>query len=137
MATIALEGIRFYAYHGFYEEENIIGQEYELDVMVQTEIEEAAMTDDLFSSVNYETVYRVCQVEMKKPAKLLETVVVRIAARLHRQFDTITGVKVKLRNLHPPLGGRVAAASVEHATGVFNGGEGLDEDLFSDLFGDL
>jgi dihydroneopterin aldolase len=34
MAVIGLEKVRFYAYHGYYEEENIIGGEFELDVFV-------------------------------------------------------------------------------------------------------
>ena len=137
MAIIALEGIRLYAHHGFYEEEQILGQDYELDIHVQAPIQAAAMGDDLFSAVNYETIYLICQSEMKKPAQLLETVVVRIADRLHEHFeDNISGVRVKLRKLHPPLGGRVAAASVEHATGTLGSGEeDFDEDALRSLLG--
>ena len=34
MAVIALEGMRFFAYHGFYPEENIIGTNYVVDVYI-------------------------------------------------------------------------------------------------------
>ena len=65
MALIALEGVHFYAYHGFYEEEQIIGNNFILDVYVEANTGLAARTDDLFSTVNYETIYRICQMEMR------------------------------------------------------------------------
>ena len=47
MATIALEGMRFYAYHGYYEEERTLGNEFILDVYVNTEIVLTTLVDDL------------------------------------------------------------------------------------------
>ncbi len=127
MATIALEGVKLYAYHGFYAEENKLGQDYELDVYVRVNINQAANQDDLFKSVNYETIYLICQSEMKKPAKLLETVVQRIAYRLNEYFEDVVGVRVKLRKLQPPLGGRVACASVAFGTGVLGDEEDQED----------
>ena len=42
MAKVGLEGVKFFAYHGFYEEEQQIGGEYILDVFVETNINSAA-----------------------------------------------------------------------------------------------
>lgn len=142
MAIIALEGMHFRAFHGFYPEENVIGNDFILDVYVETEIEEAAAVDELYEelddedaeedaqplSVNYETIYLLCESEMRKTAKLLETVVQRIADRLHDYFkyeedeeeiSLIQGTRVRLRKLHPPLQGKVDAAYVEVSTGTF------------------
>lgn len=117
MATIALEGIHFYAYHGFYEEERIIGNHFILDVYVDIPITRAAATDDLYSTVNYEVVYRICQSEMRKPCRLLETLAQSIADRISGYFDEAGSVKVRVRKLNPPLGGRVESAYVEYSTG--------------------
>lgn len=126
MATIALEGVHFFARHGYYEEEQILGNTFVLDVIVNADIELAAETDELYeelaeeeieedepasTTVNYELLYFICQREMKAPAKLLETVVERIAERI-RDFDNVTGYLVRLRKLHPPLGGKVDNAWV-------------------------
>ncbi len=135
MATIALQGMRFFAPHGYYEEEQILGNEFLLDVMVNTETDLAAESDDLYldlgedededaaipTTVNYETIYLLCQVEMKKPTRLLEAVVERIADRLIEQFDNITGLYVRLRKKNPPLGGNVSAAWVMIAKGDLSG----------------
>lgn len=124
MATIAIEGARFYAYHGFYEEEQILGSEYLLDVFVEADIEAAAEEDDLFATVNYETLYLICQVEMRKPSQLIETVGQRIMDRIGDMFPKIFGIKLRIRKLNPPLGGRVDCSAIEFNIGVF--------DLFSE-----
>ena len=121
MAVIALEDVHFYAYHGFYEEEQIIGNEFVLDIYVETRIGAAAEEDDLYQTVNYETIYLLCLAEMRKPAMLIETVAQHIVDRIENHFDELVkGVKLKLRKLNPPLGGRVGCASIEITTGVFD-----------------
>lgn len=117
MATIALEGMHFYAYHGFYEEERIIGNQYVLDIYINANTGFAAKTDDLFQTVNYETVYFICQTEMKKSAQLIETVAQRILNRISNQFDQVQGIKVRLRKLNPPIDGHVGSAYVEISSG--------------------
>lgn len=118
MAIISLEGIRLYGFHGYYEEEETLGREFILDVQVHADIEEAAEEDELSNSVNYETLYHICQAEFREPVKLLETLANRILDRINRQFDNIKGVKVKVRKMNPPLAGRVDAASVEVRSGI-------------------
>lgn len=118
MAIIALEGMRFYANHGYYEEERILGNEFILDVFVNANTMLAAVADELYTppvgdgkvrptTVNYETIFLICQAEMRKPAKLLETVVERIAGRIMEHFENAEGVIVRVKKLHPPLAGRV------------------------------
>ena len=113
MAIIALEGMKFYAYHGVYEAEQKIGADFMVDVYVQTVITPAAMTDQLEITINYESVFQICKMEMSQPRKLLETVVNNIFQRMKAQFAGMMALKVRLRKLHPPLGGQVAAAWVE------------------------
>lgn len=113
MASIALEGMRFFAYHGFYEEEQVIGNEYIVDVLINTVFTKAAVDDDLYQTINYETVYLICDSVMRKKAKLLESVANQIALALKHQFRNIRELKVKVKKLNPPLGGRVDAAWVE------------------------
>lgn len=137
MATIALQGLRFFARHGYYEEEQKLGNTFLLDVVVNADTQMAAATDELYeppeeeeeetepapTTVNYELLYFICQREMKEPAKLLENVVERIAARI-QAFDNVTGYLVRLRKQNPPLGGAVDSAWV-----MTSGGD-LDFSLF-------
>lgn len=141
MAIIALEGMRFFAHHGFYEEEQIVGGYFVLDVYVDTDISKAAMADELYEaaeedaeedeaplSVNYETLYLLCKKGMQQNAKLLETVVQNIADRIEGYFDNINGVRVRLKKIQPPLPGRVDCAYVELSTGTLDPNKDDDDD---------
>ncbi len=120
MTTIALEGIHINGYHGFYEEEQVIGNDFILDVYIDANTNKAAEEDDLFATVNYEMVYHICLAEMKKPTKLIETVAHRIVKRINEQFEKIGGVKVRIKKLNPPVGGKVKSATVVVTSGIFD-----------------
>ncbi|MEM1120523.1 MAG: dihydroneopterin aldolase [Bacteroidota bacterium] len=113
MALIALEGMRFYAYHGFYNEERKIGGYYVVDVHVETDLPRTAFKDDLYKTVNYETIHFICKAAMKKPTKLIETVAARIIVGIKKQFTKLKSVKVRIKKENPPLGGEVGAAIIE------------------------
>ena len=115
MAKIALEGMRFYAYHGFYPEERKTGTHFEVDVHIETSFSRKVYTDDLYSTINYETVYFICKAAMKKPSKLIETVAARIIIGLQKQFNSskIQNITVRIKKENPPLGGEVRNATVE------------------------
>lgn len=113
MATIALEGMQFYAYHGYYEEERIIGGNYLVDVYITAATQKAAATDDLKDTINYETVYLIVEAEMRHPSQLLEQVNQRIITGLKHQFSKMQAVQVRIRKLNPPLEGLVESSSVE------------------------
>jgi dihydroneopterin aldolase len=113
MAVIALEGMHFYAYHGVYEEERRIGGEYIVDVSLSVDVGQAAVSDDLQRTVNYETVYLICEAAMRKPSNLIENVAERIALQLKHQFGYIREMSIRIQKKNPPLGGLVDAAVVE------------------------
>jgi dihydroneopterin aldolase len=113
MAVVALEGMRFHAFHGVYEAERKIGGEYIVDVHVKIAIDKAAATDQLEHALNYETVYQICRLEMDQPRNLIEAVLGGIVARMKYHFKTMEGLTVRIRKLNPPLGGRVEASMVE------------------------
>jgi len=113
MAVIALEGMKFYAYHGVYEAEKLIGTDYVVDVYVQTVTALAAKTDQLEATVNYESVFQICKMEMQQPRQLIETVAAGIVKGIKNQFPNMMALKVRVKKLNPPLGGRVDAAWVE------------------------
>jgi dihydroneopterin aldolase len=118
MAWVALEGMRFHAFHGVYEAEQVLGGEYIVDVYVSTGIAAASKKDSLAdTNVNYETVFQICLVEMAKPRKLLETVVTDIIAKLKRLFPAMKAVRVRVKKLNPPIFGKMQLAGKFQAIG--------------------
>lgn len=112
MTRIGLEGMEFYAFHGYYEAERKIGNKYRLDVFVTLE-HELKGTDDIDDTVNYEDIFEICKEEMSQPKKLLETVAYNIIDRLKREKKKITKVYLKLRKVGVQLGGKVDQSVIE------------------------
>jgi dihydroneopterin aldolase len=126
--------------HGFYPEEQLTGNEFIIDLYVSTMTTQAAMMDDLGRTVNYETLFLILQAEMRKPSKLIETLAERIVSRVQEYYEErVSGVRLRLRKCHPPLGGEVEAAFIEIETGSFGsrGGGGGGLGSFSGIFNDF
>lgn len=113
MGLIALEGMEFYAYHGFYEEEQVIGGDYIIDVYLDTNFDAAASSDQLDVTINYETIYRIVKVEMQKNSKLLEAIAKRIIEKIIGICTTVQAIKVRVTKKNPPLGARIQRAYIE------------------------
>ncbi len=112
--VIALEGMHFWAKIGYYEEEQLVGNEIHVDVYVDTKDIVLDGNDDLGSTLNYETIDQLCRLEMKKPVKLLETTAINIHRRIHSQYqDKGIEVKVRISKISPPLNGPVDRAYIE------------------------
>lgn len=121
MAIIGLENMKFHALHGYYDEEEIVGGEFEVDAFVEVDVEDAAEDDELGETVNYETIHFICQSEMRKTQKLIETVAYNIMERLNHQFEgKVSGIRVKVKKIAPPLDGRVGCASIELTQGTLD-----------------
>ena len=112
MGKILLEGMEFFAYHGCFEEERIIGNRFLVDLSMEVNTEEAEQTDDLRKTVNYQKVYEAIQNEMEIKSKLLEHLACRIADAIHAGFPSVSGLTVKVSKLNPPVGGKVENVSV-------------------------
>lgn len=125
MTKIGLEDVRLHAPHGYYDEEQLMGNEFSIDVEVEAAVGPAAEQDELAGTINYATIYYLLQAEMKKPTRLLEALAHRMADRIFRQFEEVESVRLRLRKLNPPLGGRVGAAFVEVRLGGDTGGAQL------------
>lgn len=109
---ISLEGLEFHAYHGVYPHERSSGNKFEVDVIVETEIQDSAFQDDLRGTINYEDLYAIIKEEMEKPSKLLETVAHSIAGIILRRFKSAKTAEVKISKFNPPIGGVCKKASV-------------------------
>lgn len=111
MTIIALEGMAFYAYHGYYDIEREKGNHYNLEISVGIE-DYTSTADDIMDSVNYEGLYEICQKHMLKKYKLIETLGVHIANDVKASYSSILNVTIRIEKLNPPIDGDVKKAVV-------------------------
>ena len=57
MDRIRLHNMVFYAYHGVYGAERELGQRFEVDVELETDLQAAGRADDIDLAVDYQNVY--------------------------------------------------------------------------------
>ena len=112
MGIISLEGIEFFAYHGFLDEEQKIGNKYAVDISVNVDFSAAAESDKLKETVNYEELYKIIREEINQPSRLLEHIGKRIIDHCFEQFTEITGITISISKFNPPIGGVCQRAKV-------------------------
>ncbi len=113
MGKIAVEGLQFYAHHGYYKEEQVLGGKYTVDIYMEVDFSEAAGTDDLRKTIDYEKVYALTKAEMEHHSKLIEHVCHRIAQSVKNHFKEISKLSVRVSKHNPPLKGNVERVFVE------------------------
>ncbi|QZT35761.1 dihydroneopterin aldolase [Halosquirtibacter xylanolyticus] len=111
--VIEIEDMYFHAYHGHFEEEQVVGNNFIVYAHIETDCLAASKSDELDDALNYLKAYELIQEEMQIPSKLLEHVTGRILDRLYGEFgDQIKKVKIKVSKLNPPMGGQIGSVSV-------------------------
>ena len=109
--TVALKDVKFYAFHGFYPEEQLFGNHF----LVSAEVTFAPSTDteNLDKTVNYEVLNTIIINEMRVTQKLLETVVKRIIDEICVVYPFVLTATVGIKKLNPMMLGEVGLSFVQ------------------------
>ena len=109
---ITLSGMEFYAYHGCFAEEKVIGTRFIVDLVLSYNMENAALQDDIAKAVNYQSVYKDIKHIMEQPVNLLETICLKILTTMKANYPLIESLQITISKLNPSLGGKVDRVSV-------------------------
>ncbi|HEY0056559.1 MAG TPA: dihydroneopterin aldolase [Pedobacter sp.] len=109
---VALQGVRFYAYHGYYEEEQKIGNEFIVDIETECVVVEN-LSDELGDTINYERLLEIAAAEMVINRKLLETVAHAILKNITTGFPEVDMARVAIKKLNLPVKTEVKNSLVE------------------------
>lgn len=112
MITVALHGAEFFARHGFYPEEQLLGCKFSVDVSVGFVPPGDLHKDNLSNTVNYEQLYEIVSLQMQKPRKLIETLAQAIIDEIKKQYNFADTATITIKKLNPPMRGSVAGSSV-------------------------
>jgi len=115
--TIELNGLRFFAHHGVYAQEEKAGTGFELSVVLEWSPPEEPITH-LHQTVNYVEAYNIVKRVFGVRQPLLETCAEKITDELHAAFPVIEKVCVSIKKLTPPLPNFVGSLGVTY-TRVF------------------
>ena len=113
MGKIVIEEMEFYAFHGHYQEEQIVGNRFLVDLELETDLSAPAQSDQLDDAVNYQQAYKIIKHEMRRTkSNLLENIAKRILDALFSEMEGIEKASIKIRKMHPPMGGPIQSVGV-------------------------
>ena len=106
IGTVRLVNAVFYAHHGVMAEEHRIGGRYEVDVAMDLNFTEAAVSDALDKTVDYEAIYRLVQrIVTENRFYLIEKLAYLIASEVLAGYPIVVAVEITVRKPNPPVGG--------------------------------
>ena len=111
-ATVKVENLKIYAFHGCMEEEKVIGSDYVVNIEAECFVGNDAFNDKISDTIDYVDLARIAKMEMLTRSKLLEAVVKRIINRSFEEIDVLTKISVTVSKLNPPINADVEAVSV-------------------------
>lgn len=109
---LEIEGMEFFAYHGCFEAEQIVGNKFLVYACLHYDCSKPAVTDHITDALSYQTAYEIIADEMMKRSHLLEHVGQRILDALYKNFPQLQYAKIKISKMNPPLGGQIRCTSV-------------------------
>lgn len=112
MGLIEIEGMEFYAYHGHFIEEQVVGNKFLLNIAIETNCNNAGKSDNLNDALDYQKVYNLIKEEMLKKSSLLENICKRILDHLYADFENINKATIKVSKINPPMGGQIEKVSI-------------------------
>lgn len=110
MLTVSLHNIHLRAPIGVYEEERVLGNDFEVDVDLWLRVEEGAA----WPFADYGIINTAARAAFSAEAKLLEEVAQQLHSELQATFPAATRIAVAVRKLRPPLPGVVGYAQVRY-----------------------
>lgn len=112
MGVLSINGMRFYAFHGYFPQEQLCGGWFTVNVSVEVDMTLAGKSDELEETVNYGLIWDIAKEEMATPSKLIEEVATRILNRVRNLAGAGKTTVMLLKNA-PPIKGSTASTMVK------------------------
>ena len=101
MLTIHLHQLIFHSFHGVYEEEQILGNQFQIDADVV--VEDSDQIKMLSQTVNYVSIYKLIKERMQQPTPLLETVAQELTHSIRNLSNHVRSVSITIKKIAPPI----------------------------------
>jgi dihydroneopterin aldolase len=102
MLTIQLDAVKFYAYHGIFEEEKTLGSNYVVDVKIQINTNKQII-GSISETIDYALVFDMLQKRMQIPTPLLETIATDFCHTVLNKFQLAISIDFSIKKMNPPI----------------------------------
>lgn len=110
---IEIKGIKSFGYHGVFESEHIVGQDFFVDVALEVDLSRASDTDDVADTINYAEITDLVVEEVSgERVALIEKLAARIADRIRSTYPQIAAVSITVHKPQAPVNAQVQDIAV-------------------------
>ncbi len=114
LMTVELKQVRFFAFHGLYDEEKREGNDFELNLAVSF-FPQADVISSIRETINYAALYEIVDAEMQEPRDLLETLSMTIVAKVKTAYPQAKKAVISITKLNPPIPGIKGSTGVTYS----------------------
>lgn len=101
MFSIHLTNLKFFCFHGLYQEEKILGGDFVVDATISFTVNEAVASIE--QTIDYTKIYELIKQRMAQPTALLETVAQDLANSIQLADNRITAIDISIKKVNPPI----------------------------------
>lgn len=112
MHKVSINKLKLYGYHGCLEEEEIAGGRFLIDAELYLDLNEAAETDDLSKTVDYELAIETIRNTFSTRSKLIEQVGGRVIKALKKEFPMVEKVVLTIHKPSAPISAEFGSVSI-------------------------
>lgn len=109
---ISIDNLKVNACHGVSEQETVVGNLFEVSVILEYDFSEAAENDDLTLTINYAELTDLVVDTMKTPRRLIESVAMEMKRRIMERWPATVSGQIEITKLHPPIPAPTPRATV-------------------------
>jgi len=104
MGKLVIKNLRFRSRHGYHDFERVVGNNFEVDVIIKTDLSKAGQSDELDDTLDYTLVCGIVEDIMHgEPVHLVETLLSAIGERIMEELHLADHVEVFIRKFQPPM----------------------------------
>ncbi|MEP1441932.1 MAG: dihydroneopterin aldolase [Hyphomicrobiales bacterium] len=101
---ILVSNLRLHAHHGVFQEENTLGQKFDIDIECELDTRAFAANDDYSNAVCYGSLSQIAEdVSNSGPFALIEKFGHEIAVTALKRYEDITSIQVTIRKRSAPV----------------------------------
>lgn len=109
---IELKNLRFFANHGWHDEEAVLGNEFEVTLTATFPAKERINSID--DTVDYTKIYTLVKTVFLQREKLLETVAQNIAAAIEKEFTQMGQLQITITKLNPVIASFIGTVGITY-----------------------
>lgn len=109
---IQINDMHFTAYHGCHPEEQLIGNQFTVQLQMTADTSQAELSDSIDDTANYQHAYQIVAQQMAQRSNILEHLARRIADSVLAGVLRANSVTITVTKHNPPMGGKINSVSV-------------------------